>query len=245
MTSNILIELITGHPTIGSAVYALGTLSDSSSDTRSGRLLLNAGPTLCRYNPSTRVAKAEIAHDFHEHTQYPFTVEDVYALQPGLKGLGLSHDAIAVVSPVRGMNFTVCELPSLEALAAVSTSTKPSPKLDDEWNTGFTGSYYFVYTASPSKDANEVEQIVFQSRMIEGLFEDAATGSAGCGFACYAALKKASSRVTHFLITQGVEMGRKSSIEVTVTLTSDLKFVDKVELGGTAVMVIEGVVEYH
>lgn len=245
MTSNVLIELIAGHPTIGSAVHALGTLSDnSSSESRTGRLLLNAGPTLCRYDPSTRVAKAEIAHNFHEHTQYPFTVEDVYALQPALKNAGLSQVGITVVSPVKGMNFTVCELPNLEALAAVSTSTRPTPKLDDDWNTGFTGSYYFVYTAEPTTDAAGVQKVVLQSRMIEGLFEDPATGSAGCGFACYAALKKASSRVTHFSITQGVEMGRKSDIEVTITLTTDLKAVEKVELGGTAVKVMEGVVEY-
>lgn len=244
MTSNVLIELIAGHPTIGSAVYALGTLShDGSSDSRTGRLLLNAGPTLCRYDLSTGVAKAEIAHNFHEHTQYPFTAEDVYALQPALAKIDLSQEGIAVVSPVKGMNFTVCELPNLEALAAVSTSTRPTPKLDDDWNTGFTGSYYFVYTAEPTTDAG-VQYLELQSRMIEGLFEDPATGSAGCGFGCYAALKKASSKVTHFTITQGVEMDRKSDIEVTVTLTSDLKSVEKVELGGTAVKIMEGVVEY-
>ncbi|PIA95848.1 putative isomerase [Cercospora beticola] len=235
-----------GHPTIGAAVYALGNLSaDSSSVSRKGRLLANAGPMELTYNPSTGVATAGIAHNFHEHVQYPFTVEEVHALQPALKtAVKLSQQNIAIVSPVKGMNFVAVELPDLKALAAVSTSFKPTPKLDDDWNVGFSGSYYYVYTSSPAKSSDGIEKITVQSRMIEGLFEDPATGSAGCGFACYAALKRASSKVTHFSITQGVEMGRKSDIEVTVTLTEDLKAIEHVELGGSAVKVMEGFVEY-
>ena len=197
------------------------------------------------YNPSTGVATAGIAHNFHEHVQYPFTVEEVHALQPALKtAVKLSQQNIAIVSPVKGMNFIAVELPDLKALAAVSTSSKPTPRLDDDWNVGFSGSYYYVYTSSPAKSSDGIEKITVQSRMIEGLFEDPATGSAGCGFACYIALKRGSSKITHFSITQGVEMGRKSDIEVTVTLTEDLKAVEHVELGGSAVTVMEGFVEY-
>ncbi|USW56175.1 Putative phenazine biosynthesis PhzF protein [Septoria linicola] len=234
-----------GHPTIGAAVYALSNLSaDSSSDSRHGRLIANAGPMELTYNRATGIAKAGIAHSFHEHTQYPFTVEDVYSLQPSLEqSTPLVQKDITIVSPVKGMNFIAVELPSLDVLASMGTSKRPEPKLDDEWNTGFSGSYYYVYTSAPIKDG-DIERVRVQSRMIEGLFEDPATGSAACAFACYAAVKRGGSKITQFSITQGVEMGRKSDIEVTVTLTSDLKSVEHVELGGSAVKVMEGVVEY-
>lgn len=195
------------------------------------------------YNRATGIAKAGIAHSFHEHTQYPFTVEDVHYLQPSLKQSTLLQKNITIVSPVKGMNFIAVELPSLEVLTSISTSKRPEPRLDDDWNTGFSGSYYYVYTSAPARDG-DVERVRVQSRMIEGLFEDPATGSAACAFACYAAIKRGSSKITQFSITQGVEMGRKSDIEVTITLTSDLKSVEHVELGGSAVKVMEGVVEY-
>ncbi|KAF2213406.1 hypothetical protein CERZMDRAFT_38938 [Cercospora zeae-maydis SCOH1-5] len=237
-----------GHPTIGAAVYALGDLAASSSneepssDSRSivrGRFLANAGPMDLTFNPATGLANANIAHNFHEHVQNPFTVEE--------------H--IAVVSPVKGMNFVSVELPDLDALAAVSTSSKPAPRLDEEWNVGFCGSYFYVYTSSSlphttkssddADDADGIDELIeIQSRMIEGLMEDPATGSAGCGLACYVALKRGRSRVTSFKILQGVEMGRRSEIEVVVTLTEDLKGVEGVRLGGTAVRVMEGWVGY-
>lgn len=135
------------------------------------------------------------------------------------------------------------ELPDLKALANIKTSKKPSPRLDDDWDEGFSGSHFYVIL-STSTSGDEVERYHLQTRMIEGTFEDPATGSAACALTCYLALKHARSRFSHFEITQGLEMGRESHIEVTITLKLDLKSVEKVELGGTAVKVMEGVVEY-
>lgn len=176
------------------------------------------------------------------HTQYPFTIDEVYLLQPGLRGAVKAQDAIAVVSPVKGMNFVTVELPDLESLAKVNSSAKPAPKLDevDGWNVGFSGSYWYVLLDQPGSDSRNVK---LQSRMIEGSFEDPATGSAACALTCYLALRRAQHRTTHFDITQGLEMGRTSEIGVTVTLKENLKSVEKVELSGSAIKVMDGQIE--
>lgn len=215
----------------------LGTLRPASR----GRLIANAGAIDLSYK--NRVATAAIPHNVHVHTQYPFTVQDLQALQPALKGRVTSDEAIKIISPVKGMNFVNVELGDLESLALVGTSPKPKPRLDDDWNVGFVGSYFYVLTESSPGDG-DVEKISLRARMIEGTFEDPATGSAACALTSYLALKRASSRKNFFQVTQGVEMGRHSDIEVTVTLNKDLASVEKVELGGTAVKVMEGVLEY-
>ncbi|KAK4498137.1 hypothetical protein PRZ48_010793 [Zasmidium cellare] len=230
-----------GHPTIGAAVYALSTLSPSTQ----GRLIANAGPIDLAFKDN--VAKASIPHNLHVHTRYPFTLEQVYALQPTLRGVLNDQSAITVASPVKGMSFVLVELPNLEALSKITTSPKPSPKLDDydDWDTGFAGSYFYVFTSTPQ--ANEEAPFKLQTRMIEGLIEDPATGSAACALTSVLALKntKSSSRkVFQFEVTQGLEMGRKSDIGVTVTLDQSRQAIEKVELSGSAVKVMEGVVEY-
>lgn len=74
--------------------------------------------------------------------------------------------------------------------------------------------------------------------------EDPATGSAASTLTCYLALQEAPAKpTTGFVVTQGVEMGRKSDISVEVTKTNDGKAIEKVVLGGTAVKVMEGSLE--
>ncbi|KAK0945178.1 hypothetical protein LTR48_001205 [Friedmanniomyces endolithicus] len=221
-----------GHPTIGAACYALGTLADNA---RSGKLLCSAGPIVIQY--SDGVAKASIPHNVHIHTESRFTAEQLYEPQPALAHLKRPR-AMTVVSPVRGMNFIMVELDSLEDLAKVTTSgVKPRAKLDKGWDTGFVGSYFYVVMQVGQQPDMKGHQI--RTRMIEGPLEDAATGSAACGLCAYLAMEGLLKDVS-FLITQGVEMGRKSEIGVAVTLTEDFGAIDKIELSGSAVKVMEG-----
>lgn len=88
-----------GHPTIGAACYALGTLQKANK----GRFLAGAGPIELAFDGVA--AQASIPHNIHVHTQYPFSAEEVYASQQSLQGLLTSGDAVTVVSPVKGMNF--------------------------------------------------------------------------------------------------------------------------------------------
>lgn len=228
-----------GHPTIGAACYALSTLAPGAEK---GRLICNAGRIELEY--AAGVAKAAIPHNFHKHTEVQFTLDQVYQLQPALKksGHSLEKKAISVLSPVKGMNFVCVELPDLEMLALISTSAvRPEPVLDKEWRHGFAGSYYYVRTQE--KDG----VVKLQTRMIVGELEDPATGSAACGLCMYLSISLDSAKVMNYEITQGLEMGRKSDIGVSVTTKLDSQgslVVENIELSGSAVKVMEGAVEY-
>ncbi|CZT14333.1 related to epimerase, PhzC/PhzF homolog [Ramularia collo-cygni] len=226
-----------GHPTIGAAVFALGTLQSATK----GTFVAGAGPIELSFDGV--VAEASIPHNVHIHKQYPLKVADIGATQPSLKGLLESDDAVTVVSPVKGMNFVAVELASVELLSTIALSGRALPKLDDEWNVGFIGSYFYVPTRESRVDG-DVNRVELQARMIADGFEDPATGSAACAIGGMIALKRASSRVTQLSILQGVEMGRKSEIGVEVTLNASLTAVERIVLSGAAVRVMEGVVEY-
>lgn len=224
-----------GHPTIGTAVYTSSTLI-ANSPAKKSRLICKAGPIEVDYQDG--VAKASIPHNFHRHTERPFTLEQVYELQPSLKDVGLDAADINTISPVKGMNFVAVELPSLDVLEKLTTSAiSPKPTLDADWNEGFAGSYWYVVTSHSEGKAQ------IRARMIEGALEDPATGSAACALTCFLALNWRESTVTEFEITQGVEMKRRSDVKVTVTLKKGLEEVERVDLGGCAVKVMEGVVE--
>ncbi|WPH00155.1 Hypothetical protein R9X50_00297800 [Acrodontium crateriforme] len=223
-----------GHPTIGTACYALGSIAHNAPK---GRLIANAGPIDVDF--ASDVARAAIPHNVHVHTENPFTIHDVYKLQPAL--VGVSSRAIDIVSPVKGMNFVCVELPDLATLAKIdNTGVKPQPRLDEAWNVGFAGSLFYVLTDGPVTDDKVVK---VRTRMMEGNFEDPATGSAACALGAHLALK-ARSKSVHFDVTQGVEIGRKSDIGVSVVLKEGLDEVESIELSGSAVKIMEGVIEY-
>ncbi|EMC95686.1 hypothetical protein BAUCODRAFT_71237 [Baudoinia panamericana UAMH 10762] len=220
-----------GHPTIGTAVYALGTLAGG---TDRGRLLCNAGPIDLQMHE--RVVRANIPHNVHVHTENAISAEDIFKLQPALREHG-PPKGIDLVSPVKGMTFICAKLGSLEALAAVEArGIAANPKLDQGWDTGFVGTYFYCMQ---SPDANTRH---IRTRMIESTMEDPATGSAACGLGALLTLKTRQKTVK-FVITQGVEMRRKSDIGVTVTLKDGLDAVEEIELSGSAVQVMSGHVD--
>ncbi|KAK5119448.1 hypothetical protein LTR85_007548 [Meristemomyces frigidus] len=221
-----------GHPMIGTACYALGTLANNASK---GRLLCKAGPIQVDY--SNELAKASIPHNVHIHTQADFTEKQLYELQPALDHPDRAPTEIDVVSPVKGMSFVCVQLRSLEALSAVRMSRKPTAKLDEGWDVGFVGSYF--YAVARQDDGS----MKLRTRMIEGSFEDPATGSASCALGALLTLKH-KWRNASFSITQGVEMGRKSDITVDVMLVGDLTAVEEIILGGSAIKVMEGEIHY-
>ena len=78
--------------------------------------------------------------------------------------------------------------------------------------------------------------------MVELATEDPATGSAAVTLGAYLAMQEhAGQQSAKFEITQGVEMGRQSKIAVEVKLSSRAK-VEEIYLGGSAVIVMNGVV---
>jgi PhzF family phenazine biosynthesis protein len=228
-----------GHPTIGTACYALGTLLEGDG-ARVGRLQIPAGTVEATFVDG--VAKAAIPHNVHLHAEGAFSVEMLEALQPSLRGGG-GVLRIDVMSPVRGMNFVCVELESLEVLGLVGcTGKRPTAELDAEWDVGFVGALFYVRTGEEDgKDGRKVVKV--RSRMIEGVMEDPATGSAACALGALLSLRAKERRVV-YEITQGVEMGRRSDIGMAVTLTEGLDEVETLELSGSSVKVMEGKVEY-
>ncbi|KAI6782337.1 uncharacterized protein J7T54_008423 [Emericellopsis cladophorae] len=167
------------------------------------------------------------------------------------------------VSIVKGMTALLVKLPSLEHLSRVSTASR----LDfDEavqgllldkgpWGSSFCYRYYYVPKdgrdgeakgdgRNVDKDRKSVEHI--RARMVELASEDPATGSAAVTLGAYLAMQEQAGRdMTRFEITQGVEMGRKSDIvvEVKSKLENGLANIEKVSLGGSAVIAMTGTVQ--
>lgn len=223
-----------GHPTIGTACYALGSLAKGAAK---GRLHIPAGTVEAEF--ADGVAKAAIPHNVHLHSETPFSVADVEALQPKLQGRKVL--GIDIVSPVKGMNFVCVELEDLETLAVVEcTGKRPWAKLDREWDVGFVGALCYVKTGEEEGG----KRVMLRTRMIEGAIEDPATGSASCALSAFLSLK-ARERVVDYELTQGVEMGRQSDIGISVTLNKALDGVERLEMSGSSVKVMEGKVEYE
>ncbi|KAK3706183.1 hypothetical protein LTR37_012884 [Vermiconidia calcicola] len=229
-----------GHPTIGAACYALGTLFQA---TDKGRLICNAGPIEIEY--ANGVARAAIPHNYHRHSEHEFKPEEVYGTHEVMIRACGKAKAIDIVSPVKGMNFIAIELPDFEALTLEDNALgpQPKPKLDKDWDEGFSGSLFYVITNQSSYSNDGVVKL--RTRMIEGAFEDPATGSASCGLCALLAMNLKMSRTTRFELTQGVEMGRKSDVGVLLTLNESMDAVERIELSGSAVKVMEGRLEYE
>lgn len=211
-----------GHPTIGTASYVL---SLQSNDTK---LRCNAGLIDIGYVAGAQSIWAEIPHDFHRHEVVAVQTQQVLDVQPGLRADSIK--TIDIVSPVKGMTFMVAELTDLEALASVAISGKrPSLQLDDGWDQGFVAIAFYV----------KIAEDTYHTRMIEKIFEDPATGSMSCGLATLLAMRS-KSQTAELKFIQGVDMGRRSEIGVSVVLCDDLQTLKQLKLKGTAVKVMEG-----
>jgi len=113
----------------------------------------------------------------------------------------------------------------------------------------FLGVYLYCVT-DEEKDVDEgdvvlAKKIHIRSRMIEGSLEDPATGSAASSLSSFLTLTSKLEGIHRFVITQGVEMGRKSDILVDVVSKLNPEYgrvVDKIWLSGRAVQVMKGTV---
>ncbi|KAG9725028.1 Diaminopimelate epimerase-like protein, partial [Aureobasidium melanogenum] len=144
-----------------------------------------------------------------------------------------------VVSPVKGMNFAMIELKSLEELAAVTLpGTEFNFSLDADWNVGPCFSKFFVRMPDQGDGVRRL-----RTRMIEGSFEDPATGSACCGLAAYLVLQEGiQDGKVKFDILQAVEIGRPSEIGVEIEVKGGE--IKTVVLSGMSVSVMEGKIFY-
>jgi PhzF family phenazine biosynthesis protein len=205
-----------GHPTIGTAYHLLSQRNRPNLKallTKAGRIAIEAGEVI-----DIEGVEAEIPHNVHVHS---VTVQTSHSDVPS-----------PVVSIVKGVTFTLVELPDVAALGKVSGPVSlETSSLDTEWDAGLLGTYYYVKFEA----AHNVQQL--RTRMFAFGIEDPATGAAASALCSYLAIQEGGN---FFQITQGVEMGRDSEIGVEVTTTEDGKGVSKVVLTGVATEVMTG-----
>lgn len=173
----------------------------------------------------------------HVH-QKRWTENELFKLQPRLaeahqKSKIQVRSDFPVVSIVKGMTFVLVELESLEELEMVSLAGQGLvvDGLDQGWDKTFIATYFFVRTEFPA---------VLRTRMIEGPLEDPATGSAASALTAYLSLRDGKpNEIRQYELVQGVEMGRRSEIFITIEMKSDSS-IARVWLEGGAVQVMEG-----
>lgn len=243
-----------GHPTIGTAYFIRKHLGWDFVNTITPR----AGPIHLTSADDGSVT-AQIPHDVHLHSRtlrslYELGDKEVTAqIEPALHDEEEIRNAeldAPMFSIVKGMTFLLVELPSIEHLGKVNVGKRLDlgnyvSLLDaGSWGHGFTARYYYVrQTVAAAEDGTRTETI--RSRMVELGFEDPATGSAASALSCHLSLNGDMDEA-RYRITQGVEIGRKSDIEVSVVSSAaehGARSVKEVRLGGSARVVMSGTID--
>jgi PhzF family phenazine biosynthesis protein len=213
-----------GHPTVGTSNYLLRDLNARNFKT----LVMKAGKIPVRLSDDGKAIQLEVVHNVHVHDQ-PF------------RGEYFGH--FPVVSIVKGMTFILAKIENLEELSRQNKSYRDDSyncldALDEGWQVGLCATYFYV-------DLGVDESGVRQLRTrCQSMREDPATGSAASALCSYLSLSEnPGAMACKYKVTQGVEMGRKSEIGVEVTTKDDRNAIEKVVLSGTAVKVMEGLIE--
>lgn len=227
-----------GHPTIGTASY----LSSQGVT----KLIAKAGPIPIQALEDGSVA-AGIPHDTHLNSKTFGDIEaslrgDVMHATPEIRSAELSAPIFSIT---KGMTFTLIKLETLDLLSQIYPRAMPcAPKavMDQEWSNTLIGRSYYVITDTVA-DGPERRTVKIRTRMVVDVFEDPATGSAGCALTSYLALHQYSETEIRFEVTQGVEMGRESHFFIIITTSvgeNGVRKVKTVQLGGKARQIMEG-----
>ncbi|OJJ95858.1 hypothetical protein ASPACDRAFT_1883135 [Aspergillus aculeatus ATCC 16872] len=263
-----------GHPTIGAAAWFLHLSENPPKENAITHLITKSGTIPIARCPATSPAASEttsgkakgegvtarIAHNPHVHAKR-FPLREVLRLHGSLapflaqkdsdRGAQGQHQegiSFPVFSIVKGMSQVLVEVPSLAALAAVTTSAggemvgPESGYMDVEggWAVGLCVLYFYVRGVQDDDQGKHNKEVI-RTRAIFGNVEDPATGSAACGLAAYLSLTQGTPKERRgFDFVQGVEMGRRSEIGVEVEMGDDAETIAHVDLKGNAVKVSEG-----
>ncbi|KAI9933423.1 hypothetical protein ASPWEDRAFT_611006 [Aspergillus wentii DTO 134E9] len=228
-----------GHPTIGAASWFLSH-SKGNGDENVNTLTTKSGDIPITLHAGQNAVAARIAHDTRIHAAR-FPARELLRLHRSLEPFIQADATFPIFSIVKGMSQIHVELPSPEALAAVTTAadgeipSSTSGYLNKDWESGIILTYFFVRNVKDSLTG----KTIIRTRGILGNLEDPATGSAASGLTSYLTLVEGKAGNYQYDVVQGVEMGRRSEIGVGVVMKEDNK-IDSVELKGNAVKVSEG-----
>jgi len=227
-----------GHPTIGTAVWIFDNLEKDSDEIT---INLKAGPVPVKFDRATGTAAATIPHNVRVHSKrIPWS--RVAECQPGLASAREPgpDSSVPIASIVSGVSFALVDMtaqPELLANVVITTDDiAEAGDLDEGWQHGLLGNVF--YYVKPDRGDGVVR---IRQRMMAINLEDPATGAACSALVAYLALQRGGRAERYKLeIEQGVEMGRASVIFVDVVLREDEEGVEKIELKGQAVEVMEG-----
>ncbi|KAJ3573491.1 hypothetical protein NP233_g2401 [Leucocoprinus birnbaumii] len=214
-----------GNPTIGTSWHLMTMYGGRRKEIT---LTTKAGDIPATLQDSGRIY-LQVPVDFKEHD--PIQLSWLKSAQPDLHTADYSSggDGTEIVaSIVKGMTFVLLKLNSEDALRRFKGHTQ---KLEvpwlGEWQ-GLVGLYAFYVR----------EDGVVRTRVFFQTIEHPAAGSAASTLAGWLGKEKGPGK-WRFEIIQGVEVGRRSEIEVQVEVGSDGE-VNRMDLGGDVVEVMEG-----
>ncbi|MBP1859019.1 PhzF family phenazine biosynthesis protein [Rhizobium herbae] len=160
------------------------------------------------------------------------TIARCAAIEAGNIRTGIHTPVIASV----GLPFAVAEVTDLETLARACPNTAAFAEAGRRYSPEDDQFALFLYTRAPESPWH------LRARMfapLDNVIEDPATGSAsGAVSALLASLQPDSDTEIDITIEQGVEMGRRSLIELTVRKSDGL--VRSVRIAGRCVAVMQG-----
>lgn len=155
---------------------------------------------------------------------------------PVAEALGLDASDLTGIAPRSagfGVMFLMVELASLDALARAALTLPPAALLD----AGLENGVYLFTRATPDGTIR-----VRMFAPLHGIVEDPATGAAAAGLAALLADADAAATLDgSWRIVQGVEMGRRSVIDITAAKRDG--GIGPVTVAGGAVSVSEGWLE--
>ncbi|MFN8050715.1 MAG: PhzF family phenazine biosynthesis protein [Acidimicrobiales bacterium] len=221
-----------GHPTVGAAV-ALASLGHATREGDDASIVLQerAGdvPVDIVFD-GDRVVSATFTAPRPPELVHALSGDDVAVV---LASLGLEPGDALNALPMgvwsAGVPFTIVPVGSLDALgrASVDGATLRSASADVA---------RFLYVVTPgSAHGDHWRARMFATDL--GIAEDPATGGAACAFAGLLATVAADGGAS-WLVEQGVEMGRRSLLDLGATVRANAAVAAR--LGGSAVAVGEG-----
>jgi trans-2,3-dihydro-3-hydroxyanthranilate isomerase len=226
-----------GHPTVGTAVVlaALGRIPQEGDE---ARVVFGEGvgpvPVVVRSGGGPAFAQLTAARA-PERLAAPPAI-DVLAPALSLDVVDLQADAAHQPEVwSAGVPFLFVPVKSLDALARARVDLAAWTPVAHAL--GFEE--VFVFTTNSEGDG-DVRARMFAPGM--GIVEDPATGGAASAFAGYLGSRTATRDGTdRWVVIQGVEMGRRSRLEVEADKEGGV--VTTARVGGTAVLVSEGTME--
>ncbi len=224
-----------GHPTVGTA-YVLASIGEIILDQSETTIIFEegVGPVpVTILSESGKPTYTELtAAQLPEFGSNVSDIEDL-AEMLSLKPEDFLMGDYAPQAVSCGLPFLFIPLKSQESLAQATLKR-------DRWESLLANSWadcVYLFTF-------ETQSAAVRSRMFApslGIEEDPATGSAAAALGGYLGIRDQRNGLLQWQIEQGIEMGRPSSLIVKTFKKEG--FIQKICVGGSSVMVIQGVME--